>query len=329
METTTEETIATLARRQAGHLTRAQFLQAGLARSTVYRWVDQGRIVVVGARCYRLASVSRSDRGDVLAACLDVSGVASHHTAAWLHGLASRPTRVDITVLKGRSSHLGPVFARSWPVRLHTSTNLPAEDVLSVAGLPLTSVARTMLGLAALVPHEVSPARLVELISLAIERDLAALPWLWWLLEHRRCRGRNGVVALEVALGECSRLGPTESWLERELLRVLELAGLPLPSTQRVVRRDGHFVARVDFIYDGTPIVLEALGHRFHRTPAQLDADARRANELQLLGFDVYQFTARQIVERPAWVAGIVDRARASVELTVRDEDRSVGQPRF
>lgn len=329
MDPETECRMEAVARRQSGHLTRDQLAAAGMSRSTLYRWAHRGRLVAVGRRTYRLASVVPSVRGDVLAVCLDLGAVASHRTASWLHGLGERPSVIDVTVARGTPRHVTSVAGSRWPVRVHSSTNLPADDVLVVAGLPITSVARTILGLAALVPREVSDGRLVEVVSVAIERDLAALPWLWWLLEHRRCKGRNGVTAMEAALAECNRLGPTESWLERELLRILEAAGLPLPTTQRVVRREGHFVARVDFAYEGTPVLLEALGYRYHRTAAQLDADARRANELQLLGYDVYQFTARQIAERAAWVVEVTEAAfRRAHPVAASNQRTDDGSPR-
>ncbi len=119
------------------------------------------------------------------------------------------------------------------------------------------------------------------------------------------------VSELEAVLAERARLGPTESWLEREALRVLEEAGIPLPETQRVVRRSGRFAARVDFLYEGERIVIEALGYAFHRTEAQLRSDLERSNELQLQGYTVYQFTTRQIVCSPGLLARTVRQALA------------------
>lgn len=51
------------------------------------------------------------------------------------------------------------------------------------------------------------------------------------------------------------------------------------------------------------------MGYAFHRTEAQMAADVARANELQLLGFDVYQFAARQIVQAPESLVATVRRA--------------------
>lgn len=288
MDVTTEEQIARHCRAQLGHILREQMAEAGLSRSATWRREASGLLVRCGSQTFRDAATPPTARGDVMAACLDRDGVASHRTAGWLHGLCDRGPTIDITVRKGRSMSV-PVGE---PVRVHSSTNLPVADVVHVGPIPVTSVARTCLGLAALVPDDFSKGALFETVSRAVDQGLASDPWLWWLLEERRCRGRNGVVALEDVLAERSLIGPTESRLEREVLRILRDGLLPLPRTQHVVRRSGRFAARVDFIYEAERIVLEALGYRFHRTPAQMEADTRRANELQLLGYEVYQFTA-------------------------------------
>ena len=246
----------------------------------------------------------------MLAACLDLDGVASHLTAAWLHGLHPRPgPRIDITVAKGRSvgSHRAPP---AW--RVHTSTNLPDDDRVEVGPIPTTSVARTLLGVAALDPSELGDPALTAMVEEAVRTWRASDRWLWWLLEERRCRGRNGVRRFEAVLAERTRLGPTESWLERELLRILADAGLPHPGVQQVVRRRGAFVARVDVRYPAERIVIEALGHASHASRPALSADTARASRLTLLGNQVHQFTYDQIVRDPAWVTGTVAAALAS-----------------
>jgi len=251
MEPRTQRAIDEVARRQLGHLTTAQLLACGMSRATVRRHRLEGRLIQVGARTHRLGSAPVTSEGAALAACLDVDGVASHWTAAWLHGLVEALRHIEVSVVKGRSTKvMRPEGQRTVDVRIHTSTNLPPDDVIVVRGVPTTSVARTLLGLAALVPRELSQAELLEIVSRAVDRGLATDAWLWWILSKRRCRGRNGVIALETALSTRSELGPTESWLEREFLRILEEAGLPRPVTQRVIERHGRFAARVDFLHE-------------------------------------------------------------------------------
>lgn len=285
----------------------------------MHRRLASKLLVPVGARTFRLASTPRSGQGDVVAACLEHDAVASHRTAAWLHGLIDRPQTVEITVRRRqRQRPLAHVAGEAPRVRIHATTSLPTDDVATLGPIRLTSVARTALGLAALTPRELSAETLAHVVGKAVDLDLATDPWLWWLLSKRRCRGRNGVLALEAVLAERARLGPTESWLERRVLDVLSSAGLPAPVTQRVVRRRNHFVARADFCYEPERIILQALGYAHHRTVAQVEADTRRANELQLLGYDVYQFTFKQTTAD-----------QASIVRTVADALRSRGSHRL
>ncbi len=109
-----------------------------------------------------------------------------------------------------------------------------------------------------------------------------------------------------------------------EGLAVFEAFGLPMPKTQRVVRRSGRFAARVDFEFDARPVVVEALGYAFHRSRQDLDRDTARAAEIQLTGRSVYQFTTDQIVHRSAWVAQVVADA-----LGVRCLSKAEGEKRL
>jgi very-short-patch-repair endonuclease len=299
--------IDSLASRQHGYLTRAQLQDLGIKRSTVLRWVRAGLLYQVGGRTFRLAGAPVTQRGIIAATCLEFDGVASHRSAAWLHDVDGHPGLIDVTT-RHRPTRNRTQLARidGVDVRVHSSTSLPQGDITAVYGIPVTSVARTILGVAALVPEEVTPRQLADLTGRAVDRRLARDPWLWWLLAQRRCRGRNGVLAMEQVLAERARLGPTESWLEREFLRILELHGVMLPKTQRVIRRAGRFAARVDFLFEDEDLVVEVLGYAFHRTPEQMAADLARANAIQLSGRRILQFVTSQVVQTPAMVARMV-----------------------
>lgn len=298
---------------QHGLVTRDQLRRAGVSWWVERARVEAGLLIPAGARTFRVAGAPPRPEGFVLAACLDLGGVASHLTAAWLHGLLPWPGLIDVTVEKGRSTWRSP--AEGPPLRVHTTTSLPRDDVLRVGAVPVTSLARTLLGCAALVPHDLGRDELVELVSRGVEDGRAFLRWLWWVLERRRCRGRNGVAAFETALAERSRLGPTESWLEREVLSLLEGAGLPLPVVQRRIRRRGRWAARVDFLYEDARVVVEAMGYAHHRTREDLLADTMRANDLTVAGYAVLQVSSTQVTRHPATVVrsvrSLLDGARA------------------
>ena len=90
--------------------------------------------------------------------------------------------------------------------------------------------------------------------------------------------------------------------LERRFLALVRAAGLPRPVTQQRIRSDGRHVARVDFLYAAQAMVIEVSGRLGHSNPTDRGHDAQRRNELQDLGFAVYEYTWGDIVRRPGYV---------------------------
>lgn len=304
MSPSIERAIAERAQEQLGLITRAQYREVGVSNARIWGRTRRGAHLPVGRSTFRLPGAPVGPRATLMAACLDVGAVASHRSAAWLHGLHcfTAPARLEVLVLKDRSKTVSELAI------VHQTTSLEPADVADVEGIPCTSVARTILNLCALVPHEVARADVLGAIEVAVRDRLASDRWLWWLLEERRCRGRNGVLAMEDVLAERARLGPTESWLEREILRVLAAALLPAPVVQHRVDDQGRFVSRVDLIYADARVAIEVEG-KGHLTPEQHAVDARQRNELQLLGFTILTFTYHDVVGDPRRVALTIRRA--------------------
>ncbi len=84
---------------------------------------------------------------------------------------------------------------------------------------------------------------------------------------------------------------------------------MPRPETALVISETNEHLVRVDCRFPGTPIVVELLGHRFHRTKQQMSRDAERLNALVLDGFTPFQFTYDQVVAQPSLVLATVDLA--------------------
>ena len=76
-------------------------------------------------------------------------------------------------------------------------------------------------------------------------------------------------------------------------------------------RRAGDRLVRVDFRFVGSPVVVEVLGYRWHRTKEQLRRDAERTNALLADGFLPYQFSYEHVVEAPGVVVETVRAALA------------------
>jgi very-short-patch-repair endonuclease len=297
-----ERAIAERARTQLGHITDDQLRELGVSSKVSRRLVASGWLVKVGWHTFRMGGPPPSYERDVMAACLDIGGVASHRTAARLHGLAIpkqwRSGPVEVSTRKQQRHAVTPLAL------VHSSTNLGPDDILRVRGVPTTSIARTILGLAALVPG-IPEDDVRNIVDVAVRDGRATDTWLWWRLEELRCRGRNGVAVLERILANRAGRGRTESWLERAFLACIQEAGFPHPEVQRRIRHRGAFVARVDFLF-GTRLVVEVSGHATHSSVAEQEADAVRRNQLQAAGFMVLEFTYRQVVETPEVVLAVL-----------------------
>lgn len=304
------ERVVRRSERQLGLITRLQLTELGISRGRRRSLVGCGYLVPVGRQTFRVLGSPADAHQMTLAACLDTGGVASHRTAAWLHGLdgfdpPSKGNAPEVAVTRRSFDYAVDV------AHLHTSTRLPAEFVQRIGAIPTLNVARTLFSLASLVPGELSLDVVRGAVEEAVRDGKASDPWLCWMLERVRCRGRNGVSSFETILEERARGDVTESWLERALLRVLRDAGLPLPVCQARVERRGSFAARVDFLYADALVVIEVSGNRWHRDPAQQQIDLRRRRDLTLTGHLVLEYTYDDVVRHPQRVVSEVREALA------------------
>ena len=211
-------------------------------------------------------------------------------TAAAVHGLDGFALRRPFHLLLPRSRNV-----RRAGVSFHTTMVIPPIDRETSVGIPITSPTRTLIDIAA---HETA-TRLTAALDGAVRDGLTSEDLLYRRIAALRAKGRYGIpTLLDVLAGrEVTRGG--HSWLEREYLRLLSVAGLPPPDTQAVLARAGDRFVRVDCRFPGTPVVVELLGYRFHRTALQMARDAERLNALVLEGLAPYQFTYAQVVTQP------------------------------
>jgi hypothetical protein len=311
---TLERTLLDLAAAQHGLLTYAQLEAEGTTRARRRSLISAGMLERIGQRTLRLGGTPVTPRQRAMAAVLDTGGWLSHRSSGWLlldqrrFALGDRP---EVVVPGGRVSYRGDLAI------VHTTTNLPPDDRLIVDGIPTLSIARTLLTLAAIV-DEIGERTLRAAVDDAVRRGLATDRWLWWRLEQLRCRGRDGVAAMEALLSDRSGGRATEGWLEVTFVEIMEEFEVLVPACQRRIARGGAFVARVDFEYHDVPLVIEVLGFTHHSSEEQLAADAARRNRLQMEGKVVLEFVYDDLVRRPAKVATTVSEARRALLARAR-----------
>ena len=301
-----DQLLAALASTQYGSFSRAQALELGASPSLVERRLDSGRWVLAARGVYSLPGTGVSWHRSLMVACLEAGpdAVASHESAAALHGLATfQPgTAVVVTVTHGDHQHLRTG-------RLRQSTDLATHHRSSIGGIPVTTVARTVVDLAAVV----RPGRLRVVVENALASGACTLDGLCRCHQELRRPGKRGMSQLALvlsALGSVSLPAPTV--LERRLLRVLREGGLPDPVREHELpwRRDTP--GRVDAAYPADKVLVEADSRRWHSRERDFEVDRRRDREAQLAGWSVYRFTWEDIRERPEEIVTTIRRALAT-----------------
>lgn len=177
---------------------------------------------------------------------------------------------------------------------IHRADSL-SRDMVRHEGLQVTTVARTLVDVAAMIPPSALELGYESARRKGLVTDEEILEVLDRLGERRRGR------AVLLRLLESVPAEATESALETlawQLFRELEL---PLPVRQMVIRNTkGAVVARPDFVYPDARLVVEADGKRFH---SDWYRDHRRQMILTRLGWLVYRLAWRDLRDRPGEVA--------------------------
>jgi hypothetical protein len=196
---------------------------------------------------------------------------------------------------------------------IHRSTDLAPEDVVEVDGVPATSVARTLVDVG--IPWGEGMA--ARCLDEAERRKLATAKDVARVLHRVARKGRNGVGPMRRVLAV--RLGwtdITESQLEDEFLRIMVVAGVDLPEPQvHIVRRGGRNIARVDFLYRDSDLVIALDGERFHTDQMAFRRDRRQHNDLTLESKRVLRFTAWDVFAAPDYVVATVAEALRSSRM--------------
>jgi very-short-patch-repair endonuclease len=300
--------IARCAAAQHGVLSRSQAIGLGVTRSMVEWRLATGRWEALHPAVYRLAGTPETWRQRLLAACLaaGASSAASHRSAAVLRSLPEVPAgMIEISVPNRRRVRLGGALVH------HVSTLSPV-DVIAVDAIPTTTVTRTLIDLAGVVPLEA----LEEALDDALRRRLTSLARLRWRLAELGRRGRPGAKALGTLIdARAAREGVPESVLETRFLRLLRRAGLRPPTPQYEVRVGARVLARVDFAYPDIRLAIEIDGYQWHSGRAPWERDLTRRNTLTTLGWRLIHVTWSDVHRRPETIVGVIAGALESTPI--------------
>src|SRR5438552_1267768 len=151
MDVVLERRLARRASIQSGLVPRRQLVGFGLSRGQIARLLQAGRLVRTTGDVYLVGGAPSGGLVDLAAACLATRGVASHRSAAHLHGLIDlAPVRSEVTVGFRQGVRRGPL--------MHRSRDLLARDIVRINGIRTTNATRTLIDLGGVVPSAVLEA---------------------------------------------------------------------------------------------------------------------------------------------------------------------------
>jgi predicted transcriptional regulator of viral defense system len=284
-----ERAIQELAARQHGVVSLPQLRALGLSASAVRNRVAAGRLKRLHRGVYAIGLAGLSVKATYMAAVLACgpTAVLSHRSAADLLGLrrCSRPT-VDVSV-KGR------IGKQRNGISVHRATGLTERDVTRVDGIACTTVARTLLDLAATI-DTTALERAVEQADKLRIFDLAAVVDV----TTRAGNQREAATLKRILKTYTPEPAFTRSELEKRFLALCRAAGIPTPRTNNSTKGE-----EIDFTWPDRRLMVEADSHRHHGTRAAFERDRRRDQGLTAAGWRVVRFTWRQVEDEPKEVA--------------------------
>lgn len=270
-------------------------IQAMLQRGVLVR-LSRGVFATADLHA-RLQTVREGEPLLRAAAALATAGpgaVASHQTAAQVHGLDLLRQPAPVVTLT-RPPGTGSRSAKHG-VHVHAA-NLPASHAGGRFGVPVTTVARTVVDLA----RELDFTDGVVVADSALHQHLTSKNELRAMLTA--CARWPGVsrAAQVVEFAD----GLAESVLESIARVAFRNLGLPPPELQVEIRdADGQLIGRVDFLWRRFRTIAEVDGALKYDDRTRAQAQLRRDKKLRAAGYEVEHFDWREIMHAEAEVGG-------------------------
>jgi predicted transcriptional regulator of viral defense system len=268
-----------------------QLERLGYGKNSVAKAAKVRRLHRVHRGVYVVGHQRLTWHGRCMAAVLAASpSVASHLSAGWLWGLLqSRPGTLHVTCRQSRHAKR--------PFVTHTA-GLARADLARRDGIPVTSLARTILDLA-VDSRERTVRRFIRQADDDKNFDLRAMEDLL-----ARTKGHRGQAKVRAAL-EIYDETPvfTRSDLEKRFYEAVTAAGLPAPSMNCFVA--GY---EVDAYWPEARFGVELDIFGTHGSRLSFEEDRERDDELLLAGIETTRVTGPRLAREPEAVVESVRR---------------------
>jgi len=290
--------LAAVAREQHGVFSRAQATELGYPPTSIDRRVAAGEWVRAGRAVLALAGAPVTYRRAAMAAVLSIDGaVASHETAATLLGfryLDSHPIAISVTPM---------AWQQLDRVNVHRYRDLAPQWITSVHGIPVTTPARTLIDLGAVVRKP----RLELILDAALDHSQITLVEVMHTFNRLARRGRRGIGPMRQLLeARGDGIAATQSRLERLFLAFIRQHRLPEPSKQLPTFWSDRLIGLVDFAFADRHLLVEVDGRLGHSQLVDFELDRLRDQRAVAAGWRVIRVTWRQLHDHPDQVLEVL-----------------------
>jgi very-short-patch-repair endonuclease len=254
-----------------------------MGRGAIRRRLEAGRLHLIHRGVYAVGHPQLTREGVWLAGVFAAGegAVLSHRSATALWDLPLPSFRyVEVTTPVSRAPGVGILAHRGAPL---------ADEITEHRGIPVTTVPRTLLDLAAIAPNPVVARTFREgqIRGLVTVDGLAAL-----LDRHPKRRGNAAVRAVLADAGFGT--GITRSELEARFTRFLRRHSFP-PPRRNVRLQVGGISLEADCVWPESQLVVELDGRAFHDTATGFEQDRARDRALAAHGWTVIRVTWKQL----------------------------------
>jgi very-short-patch-repair endonuclease len=287
-----------LAARQHGVVSRRQLAAIGIDDSGIRRRAAQGRLHRVHQGVYAVGHPALTAEGRWMAAVIACGqgAVLSHLDAAALWRIYDGTgARVHVTVGSSRRA------AGLW---LHRTRRIDPDDATVKDGIPVTTVARTLVDLTDVLSRD----RILRAIREADYLRLLDLDALNAAV--RRAHGRQRLGALKQAIVHHTPGQVVRDELEHRFLEVVRAAGLPAPETNVRIHAHGRRY-RIDCLWREQRVVVELDGRAAHARTMAFEEDRARDAALNAIGLRPLRFTWRRVTQEASEVIAELDATLA------------------
>lgn len=278
---------------QAGAVSRTQMLEAGGSSSTISRRVLDGRLRLELPGVYVVAGApsSPAQRRWIALLATGDEAVLSFETAARIHRVSTVPADGP-TVLTVR--HSG--WVRLPGIVVHQINDLEPHHVVEIDGLPVTSVPRTLVDLAAIWRR----GRLRMAVEDAVAGERTTDAEVGAVLRSVARRGKPGVRNLTAVLDDRGPgTAPPASQLERDFFALVRRSPLPDPRRQYPLPRRDGVRDLSDAAWPEVKLIVEVDGRRWHQRLADMKRDRDRDMQAAAAGWQVVRLLHEHVVGAP------------------------------